>query len=124
MDTIKMDAEANMVVTQTTGLANMVYDKFQTSKNQRILQEQVWIEAMQNYNGEYGPSVTFREGGSSVFINITQMKTMAAYTRLMAVLFGPSGYPWDIEPTPHPAMVQIGTTMRGAEESQIGRAHV
>ena len=90
MDNSTVEALA-FETTKTFGLANMVHDRFQTSKTQRVLQEQVWIEAMQNFNGEYGPSVTFREGGSSVFVNITQMKTMAAYSRIVAVEMGPAG---------------------------------
>jgi len=116
MDNSTVEALA-FETTKTFGLANMVHDRFQTSKNQRILQEQVWIEAMQNFNGEYGPSVTFREGGSSVFVNLTQMKTMAAYSRITAIMMGPSGYPWDIRPTPHPALVKAGLTEDAAKVS-------
>jgi hypothetical protein len=36
------------------------------------------------------------------------MKTMAAYSRLMAVMMPPTGYPWSIKPTPHPELVKLG----------------
>ena len=115
MDNLRNEAPAPTVeFTKTFNIASMVHDKFQTSKVQRVPQEQVWIEAMQNFNGEYGPSVTFREGGSSVFINITQMKTMAAFSRIMAVEMGPTGFPWDIKPTPHPMLLQMGLTEQEA----------
>ena len=92
----------------TSALARNVQDKFEVSKGLRVLQEVVWKEALQNFNGTYGSDVTFREGASSVFVNLTQMKTMAAYSRLMAVMMPPAGYPWAIKPTPHPDLVKLG----------------
>jgi hypothetical protein len=92
----------------TSALARNVQDKFEVSKSLRVLQEVVWKEALQNFNGTYGSDVTFREGASSVFVNLTQMKTMAAYSRLMAVMMPPAGYPWAIKPTPHPDLVKLG----------------
>jgi hypothetical protein len=92
----------------TSALARNVQDKFEVSKSLRVLQEVVWKEALQNFNGTYGSDVTFREGASSVFVNLTQMKTMAAYSRLMAVMMPPAGYPWSIKPTPHPELVKLG----------------
>jgi hypothetical protein len=92
----------------TSALARNVQDKFEVSKSLRVLQEVVWKEALQNFNGTYGSDVTFREGASSVFVNLTQMKTMAAYSRLMAVMMPPAGYPWAIKPTPHPELVKLG----------------
>jgi hypothetical protein len=94
----------------TASLARSVHDKFMTAKSLRVLQETVWKEALQNYNGEYGSDVTFRDGASSVFVNITQMKTMAAYTRLMSIFMTPQGFPWSIKPTPHPDLIRAGMT--------------
>lgn len=112
MDQQQVDLSASSA---TSGLASLIQTKFSLSRTQRVLQEQLWIEAMQNFNGEYGPSVTFREGASSVFVNITQMKTMAAYSRVMAILAGASGFPWDVEPTPHPELVKMGLTPQAAQ---------
>lgn len=114
MDNQKIEADS---LTRTSFLANTVHDKYQTARTQRVLQEQVWIEAMQNFNGEYGPAMTFRDGGSSVFVNITQMKTMAAYSRVMAVMMGPAGYPWSAKPTPHPTLVKMGMSPEAAKVS-------
>lgn len=114
MDQQEVDLSAS---TATSGLAGLIQTKFSLSRTQRVLQEQLWIEAMQNFNGEYGPSVTFREGASSVFVNITQMKTMAAYSRVMAILAGATGFPWDIGPTPHPQLVKMGITMQAAQST-------
>ena len=114
MEQTKLEAE---VKTKTTFLANTVHDKFTLARNNRTLQEEVWITAMQNFNGEYGSNVNFREGGSSVFVNITQMKTMAAFSRIMAIEMGPSGYPWNIKPTPHPSLMKAGLTHDAAMAS-------
>ena len=111
MDQQKIESE---IQTKTFFLANNVIDKFATAKNNRTLQEETWIEAMQNFNGEYGSNITFRPGGSSVFVNITQMKTMAAFSRIMAIMMGAGGYPWNIRPTPHPALVKAGVTAEAA----------
>ncbi len=113
MDNTQIDA---VIQTPTSELAGIVHSRWTTARTQRVLQEQVWIEAMQNFNGEYGPQFTPREGGSSVFVNITQMKTMAAYSRIMAVMMGPSGYPWNIKPTPHPMLAQMGVNEKAAVE--------
>ena len=101
----------------TASLAKSVHDKFMIAKSLRVLQEVVWKEALQNFNGSYGTDVTFRDGASSVFINITQMKTMAAYSRIMAVMMPPSGYPWSIKPTPHPDLVKLGMKHEAAMAS-------
>ncbi len=114
MDNTQIDA---VIQTPTSELAGLIHSRWATARTQRVLQEQVWIEAMQNFNGEYGPQFTPREGGSSVFVNITQMKTMAAYSRIMAVMMGPTGYPWDIKPTPHPVLAQMGMEAKAALET-------
>ncbi len=101
----------------TSSLARNVQDKFMIAKSLRVLQEVVWKEALQNFNGSYGTDVTFRDGASSVFINITQMKTMAAYSRIMAVMMPPSGYPWSIKPTPHPDLIRMGMKHEAAMAS-------
>lgn len=111
MDQQKVDAES---LTKTSRLASVVLDKYQTARTQRVLQEQLWIESLQNFNGEYGPAITFREGGSSVFVNITQMKTMAAFARMQAIFFGAAGFPWNIKPTPHPQLVKLGLSQDAA----------
>lgn len=102
-------------LTKTAALASIVNRNFDTAKTHRTDQENVWISAMRNFNGEYSPDIEFREGGSSVFINITQMKTMAAFSRIMAIMMGPSGYPWNIKPTPHPILVKMGLSEPAAE---------
>ena len=101
----------------TARLAGSVHDKFMTAKSMKVQQEIIWKENLQNFNGEYGSDVTFRDGASSVFVNITQMKTMAAYSRVMAIMMPPQGFPWSIKPTPHPDMVKKGLTHEGAMAS-------
>lgn len=105
MDTLHTDA---IVETATSELAGIIYNRWSIARAQRVLMEQIWIEAMQNFNGEYGPKFTPREGGSSVFVNITQMKSMASVSRLTAVMLGAGGFPWSIQPTPHPVLSQMG----------------
>lgn len=102
-------------MSRTYELASNIHSKFTLAREQKQLQERTWISALRDFNGEYDSTVEFREGGSSVFINITQMKTMAAYSRLMAIIMGPSGYPWNVKPTPHPALVKMGLTPQAAE---------
>lgn len=112
-----LGSEDTIIKTSTSELAGIINNRFDTAKSERTAQEQVWIEAMQNFNGEYGSSFKAREGGSSVFVNITQMKTMAAYARVMAVMMGPSGFPWNIKPTPHPALAFLGVEEKDAIET-------
>jgi hypothetical protein len=100
--------------TRTSELAGNIHSKFQISRGLRAQQEALWIEALQNYNGEYAPNISFREGASSVFVNITQMKTMAAYSRVMAIMMPPEGFPWNIKPTPHPSLLKAGINEKEA----------
>ena len=101
----------------TSAIASRVHGLFDIAKSARIHQEVIWKDNLQNFNGEYSPTTTFRKGGSEVFVNITQMKTMAAYSRIMAVMMPPSGFPWSIGPTPHPDLIKLGITPRAAQAS-------
>jgi hypothetical protein len=106
--------EAPMEFSRTTELAGIIQSKFQISRGLRSQQELLWIESLQSFNGEYAPSISFREGASSVFVNITQMKSMAAYARTMAILAGPQGFPYAIKPTPHPVLLKTNTSEAAA----------
>lgn len=114
--------EPKILMTKTFELASDIHNRFSRAREQKQLQEAIWIAAMRNFNGEYDSSIEFREGGSSVFVNITQMKTMAAYSRVMAIMMGASGFPWNVKPTPHPALVKMGLTPDAAVASELDPA--
>lgn len=68
--------------------------------------EQEWLRNMRQYNGEYEPEVLAeiqKNGGKSqVFVNITRTKVMAAYSKIVDLLFQPGEQPYSINPTPVP----------------------
>lgn len=76
--------------------------------------EQMWLEDLAQYNGEYDPDTKAEleeSGQSQVYVNITRAKCNSAEARLSDMLFPTDDKSWGIEPTPVPEMAQsIGST--------------
>lgn len=67
--------------------------------------EDTLLRCLRQRNGVYDPTVlqTIREqGGSEVFMNLTQVKCRAAESWIHEILFPPGEVPFAIEPTPVP----------------------
>ena len=110
--------EAGKPFSITTGLAKLVQDKFTWCRNLRFLQQEKWLSAKMAFDGidYYGADEDANQSG--IFLNFTQMKTMAAYSQIMSTMTGPDGFPWSIGPTPHPDLVRLGyESVREAEKN-------
>jgi len=94
--------------TATTYLAKVVTDKFTWCRNLRFLQQEKWLNAKMSFDGIDYYSNEEESNQSGIFLNFTQMKTMAAYSQIMSTMGGQDGYPWSIKPTPDPTLVQLG----------------
>ena len=84
-------------------LIQKVKSRFEEAARAREVKERQWMTAYQNYRGEYGKNVRFRENEKSrVFVKITKTKVLAAYGMLIDVLFGTGKYPIGIRETQVP----------------------
>ena len=79
---------------------------FTEYKDARKETEDEWIKDLRQYQGQYEPEVLARleESGarSKVFVGITRTKVMAAYSRLIDLLFQTGDIFFSISPTPIP----------------------
>jgi hypothetical protein len=79
---------------------------FTEYKDARKETEDEWIKDLRQYQGQYEPDVLARleESGarSKVFVGITRTKVMAAYSRLIDLLFQTGDIFFSISPTPIP----------------------
>lgn len=110
--------EAGKPFSITSGLAKLVQDRFTWCRNLRFLQQEKWLSAKMAFDGidYYGSDEDANQSG--IYLNFTQMKTMAAYSQIMSTMIGPDGYPWYIRPTPDPELVRLGyTDTREAEKN-------
>ena len=107
---IEFDPE-NLDGTQESDLANLgarLASVFQEYKDARKETENQWLKDLRQYNGHYEPEVLARlnEAGarSKVYVGLTRTKVMAAYSRIIDLLFQNGDIYFGIEPTPIPTI--------------------
>tara|TARA_A100001037_G_scaffold65360_1_gene57493 strand:+ start:3077 stop:5038 length:1962 start_codon:yes stop_codon:yes gene_type:complete len=87
-------------------LGSRLSSVFTEYRDARKETENEWIKDLRQYQGQYEPDVLARlnESGarSKVFVGITRTKVMAAYSRLIDLLFQSGDSFFSIEPTPIP----------------------
>jgi hypothetical protein len=78
--------------------------RFEEFKDARKETENEWLKDLRQYNGQYEPEVLARleESGarSKVFVGLTRTKVMAAYSRIIDLLFQHGDPAFACEPTP------------------------
>lgn len=95
----KKDAEQEN--REMSPVASFVRQKFEDARTKRISDEQRWLASYRNYRGIYGPDVVFSDREKSrAFIKVTKTKVLAAYAKIVDVLFAGNKFPVGIEPTP------------------------
>lgn len=86
-------------------------DVFQEYKDARKETENEWLKDLRQFQGQYEPDVLARlnETGarSKVFVGLTRTKVMAAYSRIIDLLFQHGDLFFAIEPTPIPQISPI-----------------
>ena len=81
-----------------SGVAAFVEGQFRRSKDDRMNDEEQWMMAYRNYRGLYGSKVKFTDSEKSkAFVKITKTKVLAAYAKIVDVLFAGSKFPIGIE---------------------------
>jgi hypothetical protein len=85
---------------QTIGLVGLIKTRFSNAERARLGDEGRWLEAYENFRGQYGKKIRFRESEKSrVFIKVTKTKTIAAFGQLIDVLFGTGQFPIAVKET-------------------------
>ena len=93
--------------TNRNTLINAINEKFQAASDARRVHEIRWLNAYQNYRGEYGTDIVFRESEKSrVFVKITKTKVLAAYGQLVEVLFAGDRFPISVDQTKLPEGIE------------------
>ena len=87
------------------GLTAYLRSCFSAANEAREPISNVMLSALRRRNGEYEPSKLTQiqqQGGSEIFMMITEVKCRAAESWLRDILMDTGSPPWDIEPTPEP----------------------
>ncbi len=84
-------------------LGSKLYSRFEYWRDRKRDIEEQWLKNLRAYHSVYESSISsnFDANGSKQYIGITRMKTTAAYSRIIDVIFPNTGYKfWGIKPTP------------------------
>jgi hypothetical protein len=91
---------------ELTTLGGRLHARFEEYKDARRETESNWLEDLRQYNGQYEPDVLARlnesGGRSRVFVGLTRTKVMAAYSRIVDLLFQAGDIYFGVNPTPIP----------------------
>jgi hypothetical protein len=103
----RMDAElqARQDAPVMLGLASYVREAWDAARNARDPITTIMLKAMRQRNGEYEPDKLNgikRQGGSEVYMRVTEVKCRAAESWLRDILLDNGSPPWDLQPTPIP----------------------
>jgi hypothetical protein len=106
---LQRKAEDNMNKPEISRLSSHInklwqaaYDAKQTNAIEDLL-----LQCRRQRNGEYDPNILAeikKQGGSEVFMMLTNVKCRAAAAWIRDVLIPPGDKPWSIEPTPLPEL--------------------
>ena len=84
--------------TEYSGVAAFVEGQSRGFKDDRMNDEERWMMVYRNYRGLYGSEVKFTVSEKSkAFVKITKTKVLAAYAKIVDVLFAGSKFPIGIE---------------------------
>ena len=104
--TIKEDVSDGVQDLSLQSLGARLSETFQEYKNARKETENEWLKDLRQYNGQYEADVLARleEAGarSRVFVGLTRTKVMAAYSRIIDLLFQHGDAFFSVEATPIP----------------------
>ena len=87
------------------GLADHLRTCWDAARQAKKPIENIMLSALRQRNGEYEPeklSQIHQQGGSDVYMMITEVKCRAAESWLRDILLDQGSAPWDLQPTPIP----------------------
>ena len=93
--------------TELTNIGTRLRTQFDEFKDARKDTEDEWIDDLRQFSGQYSPEILARLDGSAgqrskVFVGLTRTKVMAAYSRIVDLLFQTSDQYFSIKATPRP----------------------
>lgn len=101
----KAEMEARQAEPLMKGLASYMRTAWDAAKRAKDPIEFAMLKALRQRNGEYEPgklSAITNQGGSDIYMMITEVKCRAAESWLRDILMDTGTPPWDIVPTPNP----------------------
>ena len=105
------------------GLAAHLKMCWQAAKTAKMPIETIMLKGMRQRNGEYEADKLLdirKQGGSSVYMMITEVKCRAAESWLRDILLDTGTPPWDMQPTPIPDLdPDTMEGLRGAFEDKV-----
>lgn len=102
---IKADIAARQTTPFISGLAAHLRQCWDAARTAKSPIETIMLKAMRQRNGEYEAdklAAIKGQGGSDVFMMITEVKCRAAESWLRDILLEDGSPPWDLQPTPIP----------------------
>lgn len=101
-DSVEFEGK-NLELFAVDALGRDLQGLFEEWKQAKQPTEEEWIRDLRAYNSQYDPETLARIGDrSKIFVSLTHTKTMAAYSRIIDMLFSSSMKPWAVKPTPVP----------------------
>jgi len=101
-----------------TSLASSISEKYQAAKRNRLVTEQRWMAAHDQFRGVFKENFTATEK-SKATIKITKTKTLAGYGQIIDILFGQGKVPLEVQATEKPTGIAKEITIT-AEAQQEG----
>ena len=102
---IEAEVEARQQSPVILGLAAHLRTCWDAAKVAKNPINDIMLKALRQRNGEYEPdklTAIKRQGGSEVYMMLTEIKCRAAESWLRDILMDNGSPPWDIQPTPEP----------------------
>jgi len=97
-------ADELQAIDQVYGLVADIHSKYEYAKRVRLSNEQRWLNAWDNFRGNYNSRTIFRDTEQSkVFVKITKTKVLAAFNAICEIIFQGTKFPLTVEPTEQPA---------------------
>ena len=107
-DEDQLDGQQEQELTSLGGRLSRIFQEYKDARKET---ENEWLKDLRQYNGIYEPSVlaALSEAGarSKVFVGLTRTKVMAAYSRIVDLLFQTGDLYFAVTPTPIPQLNPI-----------------
>lgn len=109
---------------QVDHLGSKLRGKFEDWKQARQEKEEKWLEALRAFNAQFSPEQLAKmeenERLSRVFVGLTRMKVIAAYSRIIDLMFQPNQKFFGIDPTPIPETANFSAVNNKAQLEVMG----
>jgi hypothetical protein len=96
-------ADKNTMIDSLGGQLRALFVDWESARREK---EDEWLDSLRAFNGQYtakeDAAMAQNEHKSKVFVNLTRMKCVAAYSRVLDLLFQPGQRIGEVEPTPIP----------------------